>query len=63
MISKSYCLSSSITLSGAVAPLVSANSADVPGVTFSRTCLMKSSSIPTSAKEPLSAPVPAPIAS
>jgi hypothetical protein len=37
MISKSYCLSSSITLSGAVAPLVRANSADVPSVTFSRT--------------------------
>ena len=37
MISKSYCLSSSITLSGAVAPLVRANRAEVPGVTFSRT--------------------------
>src|SRR5215213_10976352 len=62
MISKLYCLSSSITLSGAVAPLVRANSAEVPGVTFSRTCLMKSSSIPTSAIEPVSAPIPAPIA-
>jgi hypothetical protein len=50
MISKSYCLSSSITLSGAVAPLVKANKAEVPSVTFSLTCLMKSSSIPTSAK-------------
>src|ERR671920_2276687 len=37
-----------MTLSGAVASLVRANSADVPGVTFSRTCLMKSSSMPTS---------------
>jgi hypothetical protein len=37
MISKSYCFSSSITLSGAVAPLVKANSAEVPSVTFSRT--------------------------
>ena len=37
MISKSYCFSSSITLSGAVAPLVRANSAEVPSVTFSRT--------------------------
>src|ERR671911_2705021 len=62
MISKSYCLSSSITLSGAVAPLVSANSAEVPGVTFSRTCLMKSSSMPTSANDPVSPPMPAPIA-
>src|SRR5215213_3704108 len=61
MISNSYCLSSSITRSS-VAPLVSANSADVPGVTFSRTCLMKSSSMPTSAREPPSAPMPAPIA-
>src|SRR5918995_3374334 len=61
MISKSNCLSSSITLSS-VAPLVSANSADVPGVTFSRTVLMKSSSIPTSAREPLSAPIAAPMA-
>src|ERR671911_18957 len=62
MISKLYCLSSSMTLSGAVAPLVKANRAEVPGVTFSRTCLMKSSSIPTSAIEPVSAPIPAPIA-
>src|SRR5215216_3023350 len=62
MISKSYCLSSSITLSGAVAPLVRANRAEVPSVTLSRTCLMKSSSIPTSAIEPVSAPIPAPIA-
>src|SRR5215216_7901000 len=62
MISKSYCLSSSITLSGAVAPLVRANSAELPGVTFSRTCVMKSSLIPTSAIEPVSAPMPAPIA-
>src|ERR687897_1673078 len=62
MISKSYCFNSSMTLSGAVAPLVSANSAEVPSVTFSRTCLMKSSSIPTSVIEPLSAPMLAPIA-
>src|ERR671912_2446342 len=61
MISKSYCLSSSTTLS-TVAPLVSANSAEVPGITFSRTCLMKSSLIPTSAIEPVSPPMPAPIA-
>src|SRR5829696_4440711 len=61
MISKSYCLSSSTTLS-TVAPLVSANSAEVPGVTFSRTCLTKSSLMPTSANEPDSAPMPAPIA-
>src|ERR687898_176770 len=60
MISKLYCLSSSMTLSGAVAPLVKANRAEVPGVTFSRTCLMKSSSIPTSAIEPVSAPIAAP---
>src|SRR5215204_6179852 len=62
MISKSYCLSSSMTLSGAVAPLVRANSAEVPGVTLSRTCLMKSSSMPTSAIDPVSAPMLAPIA-
>src|SRR5215211_4543070 len=61
MISKSNCLSSSITRSS-VAPLVSANSADVPGVTFSRTVLMKSSSIPTSTREPLSPPIAAPMA-
>src|SRR5215218_5050410 len=61
MISNSNCLSSSITRSS-VAPLVSANSADVPGVTFSRTLLMKAPSIPTSAREPLSAPMPAPTA-
>src|SRR5215203_1178206 len=51
-----------MTLSGALAPLVSANSAEVPGVTCSRTCLMKSSSIPTSAIDPVSAPMLAPIA-
>src|SRR5918995_4793339 len=34
MISKSYAFSSSTTLSGAVAPLVSAKSAEVPSVTF-----------------------------
>src|SRR5215203_3344956 len=62
MISKSYSLSSSMTLSGALAPLVRANSAEVPGVTCSRTCLMKSSSIPTSAIDPVSAPMLAPIA-
>src|ERR687897_3758130 len=61
MISKSNCLSSSITRSS-VAPLVSANSADVPGVTFSRTCLMKSSSMPTSAREPMIPPIAAPMA-
>src|SRR5215218_7581026 len=60
MTSKSYCLSSSTTLSSAVAPLVSANSADVPSVTFSRTCLIKSSSIPTSDNEPDIAPTAAP---
>src|SRR5215207_5102700 len=60
MISKSYCLSSSMILSGAVAPLVKANRAEVPSVTFSRTCLMKSSLMPTSAIEP--APMAAPIA-
>ena len=62
MISKSYCFSSSITLSGAVVPLVKAKRAEVPSVTFSRTRFMKSSSIPTSVIEPLSAPIPAPIA-
>src|SRR5829696_1252671 len=62
MISKSYAFNSSTTLSGAVAPLVSANRAEVPSVTFSRTCLMKSSSIPTSVIEPVSAPMLAPIA-
>ena len=46
------------TLSGAVAPLVKANRAEVHGVTFSRTCFMKSSSIPTSVIEPMSAPMP-----
>src|SRR5215208_589400 len=60
MISKSYCFSSSTTLSTAVAPLVSANRAEVPSVTFSRTCLMKSSSMPTSANEPDSPPIAAP---
>src|SRR5215218_3739514 len=59
MISKSYALSSSTTLSGAVAPLVRANRAEVPSVTFSRTCLMKSSSMPTS---DIALPMPAPIA-
>src|SRR5918998_5852598 len=49
-------------LLGAVAPLVRANRAEVPPVTLSRTCFTKSSSIPTSAKEPLIAPIPAPIA-
>src|SRR5215203_3835757 len=62
MISKSYAFSSSTTLSGAVAPLVRANSADVPSVTLSRTSLMKSSSIPTSARAPVIPPMPAPIA-
>src|SRR5215218_7191290 len=62
MISKSYCFSSSTTLSTAVAPLVSANRAEVPSVTFSRTCLIKSSSIPTSARAPVIPPMPAPIA-
>jgi hypothetical protein len=33
MISKSYCFSSSMTLSGAVAPLVKANKAEVLGCT------------------------------
>src|SRR5215207_8883032 len=60
MTSKSYCLSSSTTLSTAVAPLVSANRAEVPSVTFSRTCLIKSSSIPTSDNEPDIAPTAAP---
>src|SRR5829696_6763754 len=60
MTSKSYCLSSSITLSGAVAPLVRANSADVPSVTFSRTCLIKSSSMPTSDIAPDIPPIAAP---
>src|SRR5215212_4727487 len=62
MISKSYCLSSSMILSGAVAPLVKANSAEDPSVTFSLICFMKSSLIPTSAIDPVSAPIPAPIA-
>src|SRR5579859_2438902 len=41
---------------------LSRNSAEVPGVTFSRTSLMNESLIPTSAIEPISAPVAAPIA-
>src|SRR5215211_6321487 len=60
MISKSYAFSSSTTLSTAVAPLVSANSADVTSVTFSRTCLMKSSSMPTSDIAPDIPPIAAP---
>src|ERR687898_262572 len=60
MISKSYCFNSSTTLSGAVAPLVSANRAEVPSVTFSRTCLMKSSSMPTSDIAPVIPPIAAP---
>jgi hypothetical protein len=47
--------------SGAVAPLVKANSAEVPSVTFWRTSLMKSSSIPTSAIDPMNAPMAAPL--
>jgi len=41
---------------------VSTNSADVPGVTWSRTLRMKSSSMPTSAMEPDRAPMAAPTA-
>src|SRR5829696_1882122 len=60
MISKSYAFSSSTTLSTAVAPLVSANRAEVPSVTFSRTCLIKSSSMPTSDIAPDIPPIAAP---
>jgi len=49
-------------LVGRGAPLVRANRADVPSVTFSRTCFTKSWSIPTLAKEPPIAPIPAPSA-
>src|SRR5215207_5971596 len=62
MISKSYCFNSSTTLSTAVAPLVRAKSAEVPSVTLSRTCLTKSSWMPTSARAPVIPPMPAPIA-
>ena len=54
--------SASRTLSR-TAPEVIRNSAEVPGVTWSRTFLMKSSSMPTSVSEPVSAPVAAPTAS
>src|SRR5918998_665970 len=60
IISKSYCLSSSAILSNAVAPLVSANRAEVPSVPFSRTFLIKSSSIPTSFIAPHIPPIAAP---
>ena len=55
-------LSSSTTLSGAVAPLVRAKRAEVPSVTLSRTSFMKSSLIPTSANDPERPPMLAPIA-
>src|SRR5215210_1509940 len=60
IISKSYAFSSSTTLSTAVAPLVSANRAEVPSVTFSRTCFIKSSSMPTSDIAPDIPPIAAP---
>src|SRR5215218_5397243 len=41
MISKSYCLSSSAILSGAVVPLVRANNAEVPSATLSLTCSLR----------------------
>ena len=40
-----------MTLSGAGTPLVKANKAEVPSVTFSPTCLMKSRSIPPFSNE------------
>ena len=61
MISRSNCFMASTTLS-LTASLVSKKRAEVPSVTLLRTDFMKSSSIPTFAKEPVSAPSAVPAA-